>query len=151
MLRTLFLVCLPILLMAACTPTMNQHGNLVEDDQLAQLQSGVSTRSDVLRTIGSPTTVAPFHPHIWYYMSQETQKKGIFDPSITDERIVVVAFDEEGIVEEFGELDVNRVDLVLEDETTATHGHKLTFAQQVLGNLGRFNQGGAANSPNPAQ
>lgn len=142
MLKNIFILSLSIFVIAACTPTIAQRGNLIEDDQIARIEKGISTRSDILQNFGSPTTVAPFHPHIWYYIGQETAKKGILDPEVTSERVVVVAFNPDGIVEEVGELDVDRIDIPLERSKTETHGHSLTFAQQLLGNIGKFNPQG---------
>ncbi|MCF8495524.1 MAG: outer membrane protein assembly factor BamE [Alphaproteobacteria bacterium] len=127
---------------AACTPTVAQRGNLVENHNLEQVVPMVHTRSDVLRILGSPTTVAPFDDKIWYYIGRETLKRGILDPEITKERVVKVTFNEEDIVlavEE--EASDHRLDIPIARTKTPTHGTDLTFMQQLLGNLGRFNPG----------
>ena len=125
--------------LGACTPTVAQRGNKLENYQIEQVVTGVHTRSDVLRILGSPTTQAPFDDNVWYYIGQETQKRGILDPEVTDERIVVIAFDEEGVVQTLNETDGERINIPIERSKTATHGNDLTFMQQLLGNLGRFN------------
>lgn len=124
---------------SACTPTIDQRGNMLEDYQLTEIRPGESTRSDVLRTLGSPTTQATFDPKVWYYIGQETEKRGILDPKITKERIVMVAFDEEGVVQVAQDIDRNRINIPFERNKTATHGNEVTFMQQFLGNLGKFN------------
>ncbi|MCB1532469.1 MAG: outer membrane protein assembly factor BamE [Alphaproteobacteria bacterium] len=128
-----------LLLTSACTPTISQRGNKLEDYQLQGVVAGVHTRTDVLRILGSPTTQAPFDENIWYYIGQETEKRGILDPEVTDERIVVVAFNDEGVVEQIEEVDSDRINIPLARSKTATHGNDLTVMQQLLGNLGRFN------------
>lgn len=130
---------------AACTPTIHNRGNMVDDEQLSQLQSGVSNRSDVLNTLGSPTTVAPFHENIWYYIGQETKKKGIFDPKVEEERIVIVTFNKQtGLVDQFGEMDVDRIDLPYNEDTTPSYGVDTNPVRDFFGNLGKFNSPGAA-------
>lgn len=124
---------------SACTPTVAQRGNLLEDHQITKVEEGTSTRSDVLRLLGSPTTVAPFNEDIWYYIGQETEKKGILDPKVTEERIVAVVFNAEGIVEQVSDIDRERINIPLERDSTPTHGNDSTVMQQFLGNLGRFN------------
>lgn len=138
------LALLSVLTLGACTPTVTQRGNMVSDEQIQQIQPGASTRSDVLKIMGSPTTVAPFHANIWYYIGQETEKRGILDPEVKEERVIVVTFYEDGTVEQAGELDVDRIDIPYERTKTQTHGNEITIMQQLLGNVGRFN-------PNTAQ
>lgn len=125
--------------MPACTPVTSQHGNMLEDFQIQEVKSGEHTRSDVLRILGSPTTQSTFNPNIWYYLGQESEKRGILDQQITDERIVVVIFNEDGVVEAIQEADSERENIPYARTKTPTHGNDLTFLQQLLGNLGRFN------------
>lgn len=127
------------LLLGACTPTVAQHGNMLEDYQIEQIVTGVHTKSDVLRILGSPTTQAPFSDDIWYYIGQETEKRGILDPEVKQERIVIVAFDENGAVETINEASGDRIDIPVARDKTPTHGNDVTFMQQMLGNLGKFN------------
>jgi len=132
----------------ACSPTTTQRGNMVQDYQLVAVQPGISTRSDVLRNMGSPTTKAPFNENVWYYIGQKTEKRGILDPEIVDERVVVVVFDDEDMVVQAGELDRERIDLPIDRDKTPTYGNEMTAMQQLLGNLGKFSggQGGATTT-----
>ncbi len=135
-----FAVCLLCLLtLPACSPVVNKRGNMVEDYKLQEVKAGVSTRSDVLQILGSPTTVSTFNPNVWYYLGQTTEKRGILDPEVVDEKIVAVAFNAEGVVEVIQDVDNTREDVPIARAKTPTHGNDLTFTQQLLGNLGRFN------------
>jgi outer membrane protein assembly factor BamE (lipoprotein component of BamABCDE complex) len=129
-----------LLITVSCTPVVAERGNMLEDFQLKQVTAGVSTRSDVLRTLGSPTTEAPFDANTWYYIGQETAKKGILDPKITKERVVVLKFAEDGTVESVRELPKGAgVDIPIARQKTTTRGNEYTFLQQLLGNIGKFN------------
>lgn len=124
----------------ACTPTTAQRGNLLENEQLQKIQAGKHTRSDVLRLWGSPTTVAPFDDNTWYYIGQETEKRGILDAKIKEERIVTVKFAEDGIIQSIKESDKDgRINIPIERESTPTHGNETTIMQEFFGNLGKFN------------
>jgi outer membrane protein assembly factor BamE (lipoprotein component of BamABCDE complex) len=125
--------------MAACTPTKANRGNLLENYQIDQVKTGEHSRSDVLRLLGSPTTVAPFDDNTWYYIGQETEKSGIMDPEIKRERIVVVAFAPDGKVAKVSDASDGRINVPVTRESTTTHGNKNSLVQQLLGNLGRFN------------
>lgn len=136
------LLCTGASLLAACTPTVAQRGNLLEERQVSQIVPTIHTQSDVLRILGSPTTIAPFDESTWYYIGQETEKHGILDPEIVQERIVVVHFDEEGIVSHIETPQNMRIAVPIERSKTPTHGNEVTAVQQLLGNLGKFNPQG---------
>ncbi len=125
--------------LSGCTPVVSRHGNMVQSFQVEQVKVGQSTRSDVLHILGSPTTQSTFNPDVWYYIGQETEKYGILDQEINEELILVVMFNNEGIVETIAPFDSERQDIPYERSKTPTHGNELTFMQQLLGNLGRFN------------
>lgn len=138
--KRVFVLLSVLLATAACTPTHAVRGNIVEDFRLAEVTPGVSTRQNVLMSLGSPTTQAPFDENVWYYMGQRTEKRGIFDPEVTDEKIVVVSFDEEGIVQVAEVVDADRIDIPRVREKTPTGGNEVTAVQQIMGNLGKFNK-----------
>ena len=137
--KKLILTTLCLVPLANCTPTKHVRGNMVQDYQLAELQPGTDTQSDILKKLGSPTTKAPFDDNVWYYLGQETEKRGILDPSVKEERIIVVSFNQDGILENLDEVDNERLDLPYVREKTPTSGNEVTVLQQFLGNLGRFN------------
>jgi outer membrane protein assembly factor BamE (lipoprotein component of BamABCDE complex) len=144
--RTMTILALAALL-AACTPTQATHGNKVEDYRMAEVIPGISTRTNVLKSLGSPTTTAPFDDNIWYYISQKTEKTGIFDPEVVEESVVVVAFNEEGIVQTIQPVEANRVDVPRVRRKTPTGGNEVTFLEQLLGNVGKFNRAAGADTP----
>lgn len=126
--------------LSACTPQVATRGNLLEDYQMKEILPGLDGKEEVVRKIGSPTTVAPFNDNVWYYMGQRTEKKGILDPKITQERIVVISFNAiDGKVENVVERKDGREDVPIVQRTTPTSGNDFTFMQQMLGNLGKFN------------
>lgn len=126
--------------LAACSPTIAERGNMLEDYQMKAVQPGVSTRSDVLRLLGSPTTEAAFDSNLWYYIGQETSKRGILDPEVTKERVVTVKFGEDGTVAYIQEMPKGSgLDIPIERSKTKTKGNDFTIMQQFLGNLGKFN------------
>lgn len=138
MLRLLSL--LGLLILVACTPTQSTRGNIVEDFRLKEITPGVSNRTNVLRSLGSPTTVAPFDDNTWYYIGQKMEKKGVFDPEVVEEKVIVVAFDEKGIVQTVDTVDNERLDVPTVRRKTHTGGNEVTVMEQLLGNVGRFNR-----------
>lgn len=132
---------LPLVLLSACTPVMATRGNMLEEYQLKEVLPGIDGKDDVVRKIGSPTTVSTFDENTWYYMGQKTQKKGIMDPKVTNEKIVVVTFDvNDGKVLAVKEQKDGRETIPIVQRTTPVSGNDFTFVQQMLGNVGKFNR-----------
>lgn len=130
---------LAVITTAACTPSQTTRGNFLEERQINDVKVGEHSRYDILQYMGSPTSTAPFNENKWYYIGQKTEKRGILDDEVLEEKIVVVEFDNKGIVSKVELLDSNREDIPVNKNKTATAGHEVTIIQQMLGNLGKFN------------
>ena len=126
----------------ACTPTQTNRGNIVEDFRMSEVVPGVSTRQNVLKSLGSPTTTAPFDSNTWYYIGQKMEKKGVFDSTVAEERIVVAQFDDSGILQRLEEVNNDRQNIPTVERTTPTGGNEVTAIEQILGNIGKFNKDG---------
>jgi len=127
-------------LISSCTPSVATRGNLVEDYQLKEILPGIDGKDDVMRKIGSPTTISTFDDNKWYYMGQKTKKKGIMDPKLTEEKIILVTFDKDGKVGAVTQQQNGREDIPLVQRTTPVSGNEYTFIQQMIGNVGKFNK-----------
>ncbi len=92
----------------ACTPVVSQRGNILEEHKLSEVVAGEHTRSDVLYILGSPTTQSTFNTNVWYYLGQETEKKGILDDEVVEESIIAVTFNDEGIVDKIEDISPDR-------------------------------------------
>jgi len=148
--KNIVILAAALLSVAACTPVTANRGNLLDTEQMKQVAAGVDTRDEVIRKIGSPTTISAFDDNIWYYMGQKTEKKGIFDPKITQEKIVVVTFAPDGFVNTVVERRDGRQDVPIVSRETPTSGNEVTFVQQMLGNLGKFNKSTSTNAATTA-
>lgn len=137
-----------LMLTTACTPTHHVRGNYLKDYQIAEVQPGQDGVSEVVRKLGSPTTQSTFDHRIWYYIGQETEKRGVFDAEVKEEQVVVVTFDNNNIVKSVEIADVDRNDLPYVKDKTPTSGTEVTVIQQLVGNLGKFNNNGGS-SPSP--
>lgn len=129
------------LLAGGCTATEATRGNIVEDYRMSEVVPGVSSRTNVLKSLGSPTTTAPFDDNVWYYIGQKTEKRGIFDPKVVEEKVVVVAFNGEGVVDTIEEVDAGQTNIPRVRRKTPTSGNDITVMEQLIGNVGRFNKG----------
>jgi outer membrane protein assembly factor BamE (lipoprotein component of BamABCDE complex) len=128
--------------LAACSPRIDQRGNLLDPDAVLAVKPGIQTKDQVAQLLGTPSTIATFNDKTWYYVSKRTETTAFFTPDITDQQVLVVKFDDANVVEKvqlYGMDDAYEIEPV--DRTTPTYGQKLTILQQLFGNIGRFTKG----------
>lgn len=126
------------------------RGNKVDPELLVQLVPGTSSRADATALIGSPTARGTFDDDTWIYISEVTKPVIAGTLSIKDQFVVVLTFDKGGVlrnVETRNQGDSEDVAVV--SRTTPTPGSNATIMQQLLGNVGRFNAGSAAQGSKP--
>jgi outer membrane protein assembly factor BamE (lipoprotein component of BamABCDE complex) len=134
--------------LAACSPIIQQEGNVPDADQVVQINPGVDDKTRVTQLLGSPSTVSPFQDSTWYYISRRTEQHAFFDPNVVDQEILAISFNQSNIVEDmkiYGLENGRMVDM--NEKLTPTYGNNLTLMQQLLGNLGRFNNPNKKSSP----
>jgi outer membrane protein assembly factor BamE (lipoprotein component of BamABCDE complex) len=134
-------------LLAACAPEVSTHGYHLDEAALAQLEPGRTTRDGTLQLLGSPSSVATFDDHVWYYVSQRTEHMSFYQEEVVEQKVVAVTFDDQGLVRS---IDRENLDDALEvsyvDRETPTSGNELSIFEQFIGNIGRFNPEGAEDA-----
>ena len=134
--------------LAGCAPTIQQEGNVPDADQVVQINPGIDDKNRVTQLLGSPSSVSAFQDRTWYYISRRTEQTAFFDPQVVEQEVLAVSFDSQNIVQDmkvYGLEDGRMVAMVA--RTTPTHGNDLTIVQQILGNLGRFNNPDKKKTP----
>jgi len=129
---------------AGCAPTVDQRGNLPDKDKLAQIQPGNTTRDQVAKILGTPSSTGVFDGNSWYYISRKTKQIAFFNPDVLDQQVYIINFDGRGVVASVDQKNLkDGRDIEPAPGATPAPGRELTFLEQVLGNLGRFNRGGS--------
>ena len=130
------------LTLSACSPTMNNHGNIPAQELVNSIRIGINNREQVSSMLGTPSTIATFDQEAWYYVGARTSRIAFFEPELLERKILVVRFDKKGVVRQVERLDKNHGrEIQVVDRKTPTRGKELTIFEQLLGNVGRF--GGA--------
>jgi len=129
--------------LAGCSATVDQRGNLPDKEKLAQIQPGATTRDEVVKILGTPSSTGVFDDKSWYYISRKTKQVSFLNPDLLDQQVYVINFDGRGVVASIdhkGLQDGRYIEPA--PGATPAPGRELTFIEQVLGNVGRFNRGG---------
>jgi outer membrane protein assembly factor BamE (lipoprotein component of BamABCDE complex) len=135
------------LLLSSCAwlmPPPQVRGNKVDPDLLKELVPGTSTKSDVSAIIGSPTARDTFDDNTWLYISELTQPRIGRTLGELDQNVVILNFDDRGVLKTMDKLDKSAaLPVTVVQRTTPSPGTEASFMQQLLGNIGRFNPAGA--------
>jgi outer membrane protein assembly factor BamE (lipoprotein component of BamABCDE complex) len=145
----------------SCAPAVDQRGNLPNPDKMAEIHAGSTTKDEVAKILGTPSSVSVFNnDKSWYYVSRRTSQTAFFDPDVLDQQVYIVNFDDQGVVKAVDHK-------VMEDgkeitpvaRATPAPGRELSFLEQLIGNLGKFNGssgggsggggGGSTQGPKP--
>lgn len=131
-----------VLMAGACSPRINVHGNLPEDETISEIRPGESSRNQVVSLLGTPSTMSTFQDDVWYYIGQRDEQVAFFKPDILERKVLKVQFGTNDVVSDkqlYTLAEGQEIDLV--ERETPTEGQDITILQQLLGNIGRFNTG----------
>lgn len=126
-------------LLAGCSPTLSNHGNIPEAELIESIRIGSSNRKQIAAMLGNPSTVATFDKESWYYVGMRTSQVAFLEPKILERKVLVVRFDKQGVVQQVEHLDKqDGRDVQIVGRKTPTRGKELTILEQLLGNVGKF-------------
>ena len=131
---------------AGCASNVEQRGNLPPQDKITEIHPGTTTKDEVTKILGSPSSTSVFNDKTWYYISRRTGQFAFFDPNVLDQQVYVITFDDQEVVQAIGHksLDDGK-EITPVARATPAPGRELSFLEQVIGNLGKFNSSAGSN------
>jgi outer membrane protein assembly factor BamE (lipoprotein component of BamABCDE complex) len=127
------------LAISACSDVVSTHGQVLQTATIEDVRPGLATKQDIQAKLGSPTSTAAFDTSTWYYISQVRIRRSFFNPVTAQQRVLVLHFDGNDVLDRISMLDEDQSEEVtLVSRQTPTAGHKLSILEQLLGNVGRF-------------
>ena len=135
-------------LLGGCETVIDQRGFAPTPGSLEKLEIGSQSREDVVRLIGSPSSVATFNPNVWYYISQKQETWAFLKPAMIDQSVMQLNFNDAGRLQSIKKYDLGEArDITMVSRITPTAGKELTILEQIMGNVGRFS--GPRQETNP--
>jgi outer membrane protein assembly factor BamE (lipoprotein component of BamABCDE complex) len=129
--------------LCGCAATVDKRGNLPDPDKLAAIRPGATTKDEVVKILGTPSSIGVFNDKSWYYISRRTEQLAFFDPDVLDQQVYIVNFDDRGVVKALDHRDLkDGREITPAPGATPAPGRELTFLEQIIGNVGRFNKSG---------
>ena len=130
--------------LAACAASVEQRGNLPNPDKISEIHAGATTKDEVVKILGTPSSVSVFNNEkSWYYISRRTAQTAFFEPDVLDQQVYIVNFDDQGVVKAVDHKVLqDGMEVTPVARATPAPGRELSFLEQLIGNLGKFNGGG---------
>lgn len=128
---------LAMLSLTGCASTVTQHGHLLTEADLAQVNQGMS-KQQVQYLLGTPDTTATYTGDVYYYISSKMETTAFLSPKEVDRRVVAVYFapqiDTVTRVAHYGLQDGKVIDFISRE--TPSHGQEASLLKQLFRNLG---------------
>ena len=127
------------LAMVGCAPITKVSGYVPLKAETDSLRVGFSTREDVLESLGEPLNNKEGFSNSMLFVQQKVETVAFLKPKVNERAIVKLTFDETNIlskIEHFAGVDSKTFEL--ERQIVVSKGRKLTFWQQMFGNIGNF-------------
>ena len=116
------------------------RGYQIDEQTLAQVQVGKTSKPETLALMGSPSTTSTIGGDAWYYIGQKMVRPLAFMPAkMADQHVLAIYFDKSGKVDRianYGMKDGKVFDFV--SRTTPTGGQEPDFLRNIMTGLFRF-------------
>jgi outer membrane protein assembly factor BamE (lipoprotein component of BamABCDE complex) len=136
-LRLAALAALIALALSACAETVTKRGHQFHDNDLKQIQPGMS-QEQVKTSLGTPTTTATVGSgSAYYYISSIEGQTSFFAPTIKDRQVVAIYFTQLGAVDkvaQYGLKDGKVFDYIKRE--TPSHARDESILKALFRNLG---------------
>lgn len=134
-----------VLSFQGCIKMQIPSGYSFDADKLAKIKEGETRRSIVRRTLGSPSVVSDYGEEAWFYVYRNYERIAFLDQKLKDQKIVKITFNDDTTVKKIESFSKDKAtNIALSADETPITSSDLTIVEQLLGNVGRFNNGNGA-------
>ena len=116
---------------------VENHGQIYEKNiNFKELQVGKTTKNEIVELLGSPSTTSNFDDEqSWIYISSEFKKFIFLDGSNTDQKILILSFNQNTLKnkELLSKNDINNIEY--EETLTDSRGKKVNWIKEFFTNL----------------
>ena len=116
---------------------VENHGQIYEKNiNFKELQVGKTTKNEIVELLGSPSTTSNFDDEqSWIYISSEFKKFIFLDGSNTDQKILILSFNQNTLKnkELLSKNDINNIEY--EETLTDSRGKKVNWIKDFFSNL----------------
>jgi outer membrane protein assembly factor BamE (lipoprotein component of BamABCDE complex) len=127
------------ILSSGCAPISRISGYVPPKVEILQLRVGSSTKEEVKKILGEPLNSSNANQNFLLYVQKRVEALAFFRPKVNDRKVVKLTFDGSEILSKVDFYDsVSTGVFVADQNIVVSEGRKLTFWQQMFGNIGNF-------------
>ena len=121
----------------SCVSQKLVHGNLPDAQLVSILKVGIDSKKSTTQILGEPTFRGVLGDNSFYYVGTVNSKLAFLDPKLDTQFILEINFDNNNKLKKLYLYDENEsIDVSMSSLETKHSGKKLTFLQQIFGNIG---------------
>lgn len=136
---TIFLSLTLLALLASCVTIDKEHGYEQDPNSFRTLVINVSTKEDVLNTVGSPSTTS-FTDDEWFYVTVKTSKLSLFKTQVIGNEAVKLTFKNNILIKRDLYKNDSKKQLAFNNKESSTVGKHRNTLENLTHNMGRFNK-----------
>ena len=121
----------------SCISQKLVHGNLPDAQLVSILKVGIDSKKSTTQILGEPTFRGVLGDNSFYYVGTVNSKLAFLDPKLDTRFILEINFDKNNKLKKLFLYDEDEsIDVSMSSLETKHSGKKLTFLQQIFGNIG---------------
>jgi len=121
----------------SCISQKLVHGNLPDAQLVSILKVGIDSKRSTTEILGEPTFRGVLGDNSFYYVGTVNSKLAFLDPKLDTQFILEINFDKNNKLKKLYLYDEDEsIDVSMSSLETKHSGKKLTFLQQIFGNIG---------------
>ena len=121
----------------SCVSQKLVHGNLPDAQLVSILKVGIDSKKSITQILGEPTFRGVLGDNSFYYVGTVNSKLAFLDPKLDTQFILEINFDKNNKLKKLFLYDEDEsINVSMSSLETKHSGKKLTFLQQIFGNLG---------------
>ena len=131
-----FILFFSIVAISSCSKK-SIHGNLPDANIVSLLNIKKDNKENVIKILGQPTFEGTLGDNSFYYVGTVNSKLAFLDPKLDSQFVLELNFDKNDKLKKLYLYDEKEsIDVSMSSLETKHSGKKLTFLQQILGNIG---------------
>lgn len=138
--KQIFFLFILIFATGCITKSINQKGNIFDDNDVREIKVGLTNRENVVKILGYPINQSYFDNNLWIYYSYQIKEVMFFKPKITNQKVLAIQFNSEtDIVSDMSLYDINSENYeILNDINDNMDKDKNNIIQDILRNIGQI-------------
>ena len=123
----------------SCAPITKVSGYVPMEMELEQLRVGFSTKKEVLKKLGEPLNFQGDSSGTLIFVQQKVETVAFLRPRVSERVVIKLSFNRNDILSNVEKSSsVNNEPFKIEEQLVVSKGRKLSFWQQMFGNIGNF-------------